>query len=65
MSEEPFGVGPADHLPEALWLQLVRVLPPPKARKKEGRPRMDDRQAMPAILSGWRTGCQGKALPRS
>lgn len=65
MSEETFGVGPEYHIPDALWLQMVRVLPPPKARKKEGRPRMADRQAMTAILSGLRTGCQGKALPRS
>jgi putative transposase len=65
MSEETFGVGPEYQIPDALWLQMVRVLPPPKARKKEGRPRMADRQAMTAILSGLRTGCQGKALQRS
>jgi transposase len=65
MSEETFGVDPAYHIPDALWLQMVRVLPPPKARKKEGRPRMDDRQAMTAILYVLRTGCQWKALPRS
>jgi putative transposase len=65
MSKETFGVGPEYQIPDALWLQMVRVLPPPKARKKEGRPRMDDRQAMTAILYVLRTGCQWKALPRS
>ena len=65
MSEETFGVGPEYQIPDPLWLQMVRVLPPPKARQKDGRPRMDDRQAMTAILYVLRTGCQWKALPRS
>lgn len=65
MSEDTFGVGPAYQIPDALWRQMVRVLPPPKARKQEGRPRMDDRQAMTAIVYVLRTGGQGKALPRS
>jgi putative transposase len=65
MNEEAFGVGPDYQLPDALWAQMVRVLPPPKAKQKDGRPRMDDRQAMTAILYVLRTGCQGKALPRS
>jgi transposase len=57
MGDDAFGVGPNDQIPEALWAQIVRVLPPPTVRKKEGRPRMDDRQAMTAILYVWRTGC--------
>jgi putative transposase len=65
MSEETFGVGPEYQIPDALWLQMVRVLPTPKVRKKDGRPRMADRQAMTAILYVLRTGCQWKALPRS
>lgn len=64
MSEETFGVGPEYQIPDPLWLQMVRVLPPPKARQKDGRPRMDDRQAMTAIVYVLRTGCQWKALPR-
>jgi putative transposase len=64
MSEETCGVGPEYQIPSALWQQMVRVLPPPKARKKDGRPRMDDRQAMTASLDVLRTGCQWKALPR-
>jgi putative transposase len=65
MSEETFGVGPEYQMPDALWRQMVRVLAPPNARKKDGRPRMDDRQAMTAIWSVLRTGCPWKALPRS
>jgi putative transposase len=65
MSEETFGVCPEYQIPDALWLQMVRVLPLPKAPKKDGRPRMADRQAMTAIVYVLRTGCQWKALPRS
>jgi putative transposase len=65
MSEDAFGVDPDDQIPEALWAQMLRVLPPPKARKKDGRPRMDDRHAMTAMVYVLRTGCQWKALPRS
>jgi putative transposase len=65
MSDEAFGVGPDYQIPDALWAQMVRVLPPPNAKKKDGRPRMEDRQAMTAILYVLRTGCQWKALPRS
>jgi putative transposase len=65
MPDEAFGVGPDYQIPDALWEQMVRVLPPPTPKKKDGRPRMDDRQAMTAILYVLRTGCQWKALPRS
>jgi putative transposase len=65
MCDDAFGVGPDYQLPDTLWVQMVRVLPPPKIRKKEGRPRMDDRHAMTAILYVLRTGCPWKALPRS
>ena len=65
MSDEAFGVGPDSQIPEALWEQMRPVLPPPKPKKKDGRPRMDDRQAITVILYILRTGCQWKALPRS
>jgi putative transposase len=64
MPEDAFGVGPDSQIPDALWVQMLRVFPPPKARQKDGRPRMDDRQAMTAMLSVWRPGCQWQALPR-
>jgi transposase len=41
------------------------LLPPPKKKKKVGRPRMNDRKAMNAIFYVLRTGCQWNALPRS
>jgi transposase len=50
MCDDAFGVGPDYQIPDALWAQMVRVLPPPKVRKKDGRPRMDDRHAMTAIV---------------
>jgi transposase len=50
MPDDAFGVGPDYQLPDALWAPMVRVLPPPKARQNDGRPRLDDRHAMTAIL---------------
>jgi putative transposase len=44
---------------------MVRLLPPPIPKPKDGRSRLDDRQAMTAILYVLRTGCPWKALPRS
>ena len=64
MLDDTFGVGPDYQIPDALWEQIVRVLPPPKVRKKDGRPRMEDRHAMTAMVYVLRTGCQWKALPR-
>lgn len=52
-------------IPDELWERIEPLLPPPKPKKKSGRPRMDDRQAMTAIFYVLRTGCQWKALPRS
>jgi putative transposase len=65
MPDDAFRVGPDDQIPDALWEQMVRVLPPPTPKQKAGRPRMDARQAMSAIVSEWRTGCPWQALPRS
>jgi transposase len=53
------------HLPDALWEQIVPLLPSPKPKKKAGRPRMDTRRAMTAIFYRLRTGCRWNALPRS
>src|SRR4051794_25339417 len=65
MSEPNFGVDAAYNIPEELWYEIEPNLPPLPAKKKAGRPRMDDRQAMTAIFYLLRTGCQWKALPRS
>lgn len=52
-------------IPDELWARIEPLLPSPKKKKKPGRPRMDDRQAMTAIFYVLRTGCQWKALPRT
>ncbi len=59
------GVGEDYQIPDQLWARIEPLLPPPKPKKKAGRPRMDDRKAMTAIFYVLRTGCQWKALPRS
>jgi len=65
MTDETPGVNPQFQIPDELWKRIETLLPQPKAKKKPGRPRMDDRQAMTAIFYVLRTGCQWKALPRS
>jgi len=65
MSEEDWGVGSEYQIPDAMWAQIRALLPASQPKKKLGRPRMNDRQAMTAILYVLRTGCQWKALPRS
>jgi len=62
---DDYGVAPDYQLPDELWEHIKPLLPPPKPKKKAGRPRMDDRKAMTAIFYILRTGCQWKALPRS
>ena len=65
MADEDLGVGSAYQLADELWKRIEPLLPPPKPKKKAGRPRMDDRKAMTALFYVLRTGCQWKALPRS
>lgn len=64
-----YGVGPKDQIPEALWAKIEPILAEVDAnrppRKTPGRPRMENRQAMTAILYLLRTGCHWDALPRS
>ena len=62
---EEHPVGAAYQIPDTLWDRMRPLLPPPKPKKKSGRPRMDDRLAMNAVFYVLRTGCQWKALPRS
>jgi putative transposase len=60
------GVESAYEIPDVLWDKIVPLLPPQKRKKKKaGRPRMNDRNAMSAIFYVLRTGCQWNALPRS
>jgi transposase len=65
MSKDDLGIAPEYQVPDELWEHIKPLLPPRKQKKKSGRPRMDDRQAMAAIFYLLRTGCQWKALPRS
>ncbi len=63
--EQDYGVDLDYQIPEEMWVEIEPLLPAPKPKKKLGRPRMSDHQAMNAIFYLLRTGCQWKALPRS
>jgi putative transposase len=65
MSELDFGVSQAYQIPDELWQEIETILPPLPPKKKRGRPRMSDRQAMTAVFYLLRTGGQWEALPRS
>jgi len=52
-------------LSDALWEQIEPLLPPELPRLRGGRPRMDNRRAMEAILYVLRTGFKWNQLPRS
>ena len=58
-------IGHDFEISDELWKKIEPLLPPPKPKKKSGRPRKDDRKMMTAIFYILRTGCQWKALPRS
>ena len=65
MISEISGIDSSYEIPDVLWNRISSLLVHKLKRKKIGRPRMDDRKAMTAILYITRTGCQWKALPRS
>ena len=65
MAEGVYGVDAKYEIPDELWKKIEPLLPKEKRKKKSGRPRMDDRQALTAMLYVLRTGCQWNALPRS
>ena len=50
MARNELGVNPEYQIPDELWERIKSLLPSPKAKKKPGRPRMDDGQAMTAIF---------------
>lgn len=52
--------------PESLWL-LARVLIPPHPKRHQGggKPRIDDRAALAAILYVLESGCSWRAIPSS
>jgi putative transposase len=64
MAKDELGVDPEYQIPDELWERIKPLLPLPKPKKKQGRPREDDRQMMTAIFYLLRTGCQWKAIPQ-
>ena len=58
-------IGHDYEISDEFWKKIEPLIPPPKPKKKSGRPRKDDRKIMTAIFYILRTGCQWKALPRS
>ena len=52
-------------IPDALWEQIMPLLPPELPRPRGGHPRMDDRRAMEAILYVLHTDFKWNQLPRS
>ncbi|WP_183728755.1 transposase [Desulfurispira natronophila] len=53
------------YISDELWAKIEPLIPPAKAKKKPGRPRMDDRMVMEAIFHVFISGCAWKSLPRS
>ncbi len=48
---------------DEVWARIIPFLPLPRKKIKKGRPRMEDRKAMTAILYKLRTDCSWKILP--
>ena len=65
MFDPIYGVEEKFCLSDELWERAKSLIPPPKKKRVDGRPRMDDRRALTAILYVLRTGCQWKAIPSS
>jgi putative transposase len=65
VAQADYGIDAKYLIPDGLWAEMVRLLPVPKAKKKAGRPRANDRRMMTAILYVLRTGIQWEALPHS
>ena len=52
-------------IPDELWERIQPLLPPELPKPGGGRPRIDARKAMEAILHIFRNGCMWGSLPRS
>jgi transposase len=65
MNDTEYGIEGKYCLSDQEWELIQKLLPKPKPKKVSGRPRMDNRKAMTAILYVLRTGCQWRALPQS
>ena len=51
-------------VPDALWQHVAPLLPPPRPKKKLGRPQADDLAALEAIVFVLRSGIPWEMLPR-
>jgi transposase len=49
---------------DEMWQQIQPVIPSRPAKKKLGRPRVEDRLVLDGILYVLRTGCQWKHVPK-
>ncbi|MBC8236389.1 transposase [bacterium] len=58
-------VNEAHRLSDAIWEQIEPLLPPVIPNPRGGRPRMDDRKAMEAILYALHIDFKWTSLPRS
>jgi transposase len=65
MVDETMGIEERYCFTDAQWQRIEPLLPRRKRKPKGGRPPLDDRRVMTAILYVLRTGCQWKAIPRS
>jgi len=60
MAENEMGVNPEYQIPDELWERIRPLLPLPKPKKKQGRPREDDRfqqwQQADVLQALWQAG---------
>ncbi len=63
--DQSYGIAKKYQISHEQWQVMHPCLPPAKIKLKAGRPRMEDRKAMTAILYVLRTGIQWEALPHS
>ncbi len=52
------------HIPDDLWEEFRKVLPPEKKPSTVGRPAVPYRRVLDGILFVLRTGCQWKKIPK-
>ena len=52
-------------IPDSVWKQIEPLLPPEFSKPRGGRPRINDRKVMEAILCIFRAGWDWKSLPSS
>jgi putative transposase len=52
-------------IPDSLWEQIKPLLPTELPNPRGGRPQIDQRRAMEAILYIFRKGCKWTSLPHS